>query len=190
MKTAIFAIFKTGKHISANGVKTTWGESELNQIAENYNKAIFTAPLVLGHPEHNAPAYGEVNKMFVQDGILFAESQVNEQLERHILSGEYNNISASFYLPTSNNSPMPNRYYLRHVGFLGALAPAVKGLPKPIEAIKTATANFGDYVNFNQHEVQFFSESSTAQAIHEKALYMRNITGMSYRKALHHIFNN
>lgn len=189
MKTAIFAIFKSGTHISANGVKMTWGENELNEIARNYNKAIFTAPLVLGHPEHNAPAYGEVNKMFVQDGVLFAESRVNEQLEQHILSGEYNHISASFYLPTSNNSPMPNHYYLRHVGFLGALAPAVKGLPKPIEAIKHA-ANFGDYINFNRHGVQFFTESRNAQAIHEKAQYMQRLTGMSYKQAIHQIFNH
>lgn len=190
MKTAIFAIFRSGTHVSANGLKTTWQDAELAQIAQNYNKAIFTAPLVLGHPEHNAPAYGEVEKLFVQDGVLFAESRVNEQLEQHILNGEYNHISASFYLPTSANSPMPNQHYLRHVGFLGAMAPAVKGLPKPIEAMQQATANFGDYINFNRHRVQFFTESQNAQAIHEKALYMQRLTGMRYDEAIHHIFNH
>ncbi|OIO04834.1 MAG: hypothetical protein AUJ49_02085, partial [Desulfovibrionaceae bacterium CG1_02_65_16] len=43
----------------------------------------------------------------------------------------FKKISASFYLPDSPANPAPGVFYLRHVGFLGAAAPAVKGL-KPV----------------------------------------------------------
>jgi hypothetical protein len=43
----------------------------------------------------------------------------------------FNRISASFFLPDAPNNPVRGAYYLRHVGFLGAAAPAVKGLRKP-----------------------------------------------------------
>ena len=37
-------------------------------------------------------------------------------------------MSASFYLPDSPSNPKPGVLYLRHVGFLGAQPPSVKGL--------------------------------------------------------------
>ena len=45
--------------------------------------------------------------------------------------GRFKKISSSFYLPDSPNNPCPGNLYLRHVGFLGAMPPAVKGLRNP-----------------------------------------------------------
>jgi len=42
--------------------------------------------------------------------------------------GRYKKISASFYSPNYPFNPAPGSYYLKHVGFLGAVPPAVKGL--------------------------------------------------------------
>ncbi len=47
---------------------------------------------------------------------------------RPVDSGRYKKRSASFYAPDSPNNPVPGVYYLRHVGWLGALPPGVKGL--------------------------------------------------------------
>jgi hypothetical protein len=43
-------------------------------------------------------------------------------------TGRFKKISSSFYGPASPNNPVPGVYYLRHIGFLGAQPPAVKGL--------------------------------------------------------------
>ncbi len=44
-------------------------------------------------------------------------------------AGRYKKVSASFYQPDSPNNPVPTGvFYLRHVGFLGAQPPAIKGL--------------------------------------------------------------
>jgi hypothetical protein len=45
-----------------------------------------------------------------------------------VRAGRYKKVSASFWPPGHPNNPVPDSYYLRHVGFLGAHAPAVKGL--------------------------------------------------------------
>ena len=43
-------------------------------------------------------------------------------------AGRFKKRSASFYPPGHPSNPTPDRPYLRHVGFLGAQPPAVKGL--------------------------------------------------------------
>ncbi|XVN20902.1 hypothetical protein QZH46_11175 [Pseudomonas corrugata] len=58
--------------------------------------------------------------------------QIDASFAEQIAKGSYKKISASFYHPTAANNPVPGVYYLRHVGFLGAQPPAVKGL-RPIE---------------------------------------------------------
>jgi len=48
-----------------------------------------------------------------------------------VKNGAFKKISASFYTPDSASNPVPGVFYLRHVGFLGAEPPAVKGLRAP-----------------------------------------------------------
>ncbi|WP_275100142.1 peptidase [Sedimenticola hydrogenitrophicus] len=61
--------------------------------------------------------------------------------------GRFKKVSASFYPPTHPANPVPGVYYLRHVGFLGAQPPAVKGL-KAVEFADEAdgivTIEFGE----------------------------------------------
>ena len=52
-----------------------------------------------------------------------------------VRKGRYKKVSASFYPPNHPSNPQPENWYLRHVGFLGAHPPAVKGL---------AAINFAD----------------------------------------------
>ncbi|MBF0186018.1 MAG: hypothetical protein HQM06_16735, partial [Magnetococcales bacterium] len=44
-------------------------------------------------------------------------------------AGRFKKISASFYPPDSPNNPTPGLFALRHIAFLGAQPPAIKGLP-------------------------------------------------------------
>lgn len=125
-------IFKAGKHTASSGIALTFSESDLSASAKAYDPAIHEAPLVVGHPKADLPAYGWVKSLSFSDSGLEAEpAQVNADFAEMVKNGAFKKISASFYTPDSPSNPVPGVYYLRHVGFLGAEAPAVKGLRAP-----------------------------------------------------------
>jgi len=123
-------IFRVGTHRASNGSEITFGEAELRATASAYDPTKHEAPLVVGHPREDAPAYGWTRALhFTADGVLEVEPhQVDPQFAELVNGGKYKKISAAFYLPTSSRNPVPGTYYLKHVGFLGATPPAVRGL--------------------------------------------------------------
>ncbi len=133
MKTAKpIQIFKPGTHTAMSGATLSFSESDLAAAAAAYDPAKHEAPLVVGHPKNDNPAYGWVASLAFIEGALDAEPvQVNPDFAEMVKSGAFKKISAAFYSPSAPNNPVPGVYYLRHVGFLGAQAPAVKGLRTP-----------------------------------------------------------
>lgn len=128
MPDKLFQIFRAGKHQTMAGNALVFSENDLKNIATGYDVRELAAPLVLGHPANNLPEYGTVDALFVENGGLYAQANVNDALHGMVKAGYYNNVSASFFAPLSSENPTPGVYYLRHVGFLGAYPPAVKGL--------------------------------------------------------------
>ncbi|MGE4892668.1 peptidase [Yersinia enterocolitica] len=122
-------IFKAGTHTDMHGTKLPFTQSDLAACVKAYDPSVHEAPLVIGHPQTNNPAWGWVKSMSL-DGIdLMAEPrEVDPQFAELVGSGRYKKVSASFYLPDSPNNPKPGTLYLRHVGFLGAQPPSIKGL--------------------------------------------------------------
>lgn len=126
-------IFKAGTQTSMAGATLAFSEADLAGAAAAYDPALHEAPCVVGHPVLDAPAYGWVKSLTADGANLYAEpDQVNPEFAELVSAGAFKKVSAAFYSPTAKNNPVPGTYYLRHVGFLGAMAPAVKGL-KPIE---------------------------------------------------------
>lgn len=122
-------IFAAGNHTSSNGAALAFSTSDLDAIAQSYNPQLFDAPAVVGHPRDNSPAYGWVESVRREGNKLIAKlKQVDADFQEAVKAGRYKKISASFYSPDSSANPNPGSYYLRHVGFLGGMAPAVKGL--------------------------------------------------------------
>lgn len=122
-------IFKTGTHTSSNGATLDFSEDKLQGSAESYSPSVHEAPIVIGHPKDNGPAYGWIKSMEFSEGSLDAiPDQVNEDFAEMVKKGSFKKVSASFYLPDAPNNPSPGNLYLRHVGFLGAQPPAIKGL--------------------------------------------------------------
>ncbi|MGS5089063.1 peptidase [Hydrogenophaga sp. A37] len=125
--------FKAGRHTASSGLTADFTEAQLLASAEAYDPALSEAALVVGHPKTDAPAYGWVKSLAAVGTDMFAEPhQVNPEFADLVKSGAFKKISSSFYTPDHPNNPVPGVYYLRHIGFLGAQPPAVKGL-KPIE---------------------------------------------------------
>lgn len=140
-------IFKAGKHRAMSGVTFEFSEADIEATINAYDPALHEAPLVVGHPRMDAPAYGWVKRLAVDNGNLLAEpDQVDQAFAELVAAGRYKHVSAAFYEPGAANNPVPGVYYLRHVGFLGAAPPAVKGL-KPVEfaADEEGVVEFGDW---------------------------------------------
>ncbi len=117
-----FEIFRTGKHTSDKGITKEYSLDDLNFIATSYNPGEDEAPIVIGHPKDNDPAFGWVSSLSVsEDGKLFADApdeKLHPDFLKALQDGSYKKRSISL-TPEGK---------LRHVGFLGAAKPAVKGL--------------------------------------------------------------
>lgn len=126
-------IFKAGKQTASSGQALTFGEAEMRATVEAYNPALHEAPIVVGHPKDNGPAYGWIKGLeFDESGTLKADTdQIDPEFAEMVRAGRFKKRSASFYRPDSPSNPVPGVFYLRHVGFLGAQPPAVKGLADP-----------------------------------------------------------
>lgn len=125
-------IFRTGRHTATSGTALVFGEADLLAIASGYDPELSPAPIVVGHPALDAPAYGWIEKLTVTgDRLVAVPRDVDPAFADLVQAGRYRTRSASLYLPDAPNNPTPGKYYLRHVGFLGAQPPAIKGL-KPV----------------------------------------------------------
>lgn len=122
-------IFRSGQHTDQNGTRLTFTEADLAACALGYDPGKHEAPLVIGHPVTNAPAWGWVKQLQCVDGKLLATpDQLDPVFVEMIQNGRFKKLSAAFYLPNSPANPTPGSLYLRHLGFLGAQPPALKGL--------------------------------------------------------------
>lgn len=115
-------IFKGGKQVDSRGAVHD-GDLLIDRAVSLFNAADHEPPIVVGHPTDNAPAFGWISgvKKITKNGVsvLAAKaSQVVPEFARLVETGVYKKRSASFY-PDGR---------LRHVGFLGGMPPAVKGL--------------------------------------------------------------
>lgn len=134
-------ICRVGKVTDAGGVERDLSTEFLSQVIASYDAAHHEAPIVVGHPEDNAPAYGWVVELRLSGDRLEARfADTDDEFERLVREGKYRKRSASFYL----NPPA-----LRHVGFLGAQPPAVKGL-REIQFAEGESITFENSFNLNQ----------------------------------------
>ncbi|ELU8418684.1 peptidase [Salmonella enterica] len=125
-------IFRAGTHTDMHGRRINFSDADLNEIAQNYNPALHEAPVVVGHPKTDAPSYAWVRGIKKdRDGLKAEPRDIDPQFAELVKNRRYSKVSASFYCPDSPGNPTPGKYYLRHVGFLGAQPPAIKGL-KPV----------------------------------------------------------
>ena len=150
--------FRAGQHTAKDGKKIAFSEADLAAIAAAYDPATHEAPIVVGHPKTNAPAYGWIEKIVAKpDGLHAIPRQVNAEFSELVKAGAFKKVSASFYPRGGSSNPRPAAPYLRHIGFLGAEAPALKGLQD---------------IQFSEAEDMFFAEEDMAE-MREHSLTVR-----------------
>jgi phage I-like protein len=144
-----FPIFRKGRHTASSGATLDFSEDALRQAVAAYDPALHEAPIVVGHPKDNLPAYGWIGSLsFDEDtGEIVADpKQVDADFAEMVQAGRFKKRSASWYLPDAPGNPKPGSLYLRHVGFLGAQPPAVKGLRDvSFSAADDGVVEFSDY---------------------------------------------
>lgn len=133
----LIEIFRSGTHTDSAGNTRTWTNEDLDAIAAKYDPANHEAPVVIGHPKDNAPAFGWVEGLERKGSVLYAKLKdlVPEFVEA-VKKGLYKKRSISLYPDMT----------LRHIGFLGAMPPAVKGLADAaFSESEAVTIEFADY---------------------------------------------
>lgn len=141
-------VFKAGRHQAMNGKVFEFTDADVADIVASYDPALSAAPIVLGHPKTNDPAWAWAEGLSLNDkGRVVAKlEKIQPAFAEGVDEGRYRYVSASLYHPDDTNNPKPGSWYLRHLGFLGAVPPAVKGLEaafaeEPGELIEFSTAD-------------------------------------------------
>jgi len=133
-------IFRGGKQIDSQGREHD-GNALIDKAVAKFNAAVHEPPACIGHPADNAPAFGWVEGLRTAQGdkgkLLLAKfKQVEPNFAGMVQQGLFKKRSAAFY-PDGT---------LRHVAFLGAAPPAVKGLPDmAFSEAAGAVFEFADY---------------------------------------------
>jgi len=165
-------VFKGGKHVDSAGVERD-GDALIDQAVAQFDPAYHEPPICVGHPEHDSPAHGWVKGLKSAPGkdgklLLIKPGDVPPQFEEDIKAGMYRKWSAAFY---SADHPDPKlRGAFRHAAILGAMVPAVKGLP----AIQFKDPD-GEYIRFDQDGALEFADTSpwTWQSLRQLARNLR-----------------
>ncbi|MGB5109782.1 MAG: hypothetical protein WBO07_08440 [Formosimonas sp.] len=152
-------IFRAGSHVDAKGVPCEFTQAHLDEMIKNTQPA--TAPIVIGHPTTDAPAYGW-NASLSRDGdVLFAKfDQVNSEFAELVKSGAYKKRS----IKAAKNAN--GEFYVAHVGFLGAAAPAIKGLADV------------QFAAVDDAQVFEFAQFAQAEAMSEVGYQLQTIGGL------------
>lgn len=112
-------IFRTGTHTDSKGNSREWTEADLQQICSNFESKNPDVPICVGHPKTNSPAYGWIESLKLIGGKLYASfKDVQPEFQEAVNKGLFKTRSISL---TGNLVP-------RHIAFLGAQAPAIKGM--------------------------------------------------------------
>ncbi len=140
-------VFRTGTFKPMSGDEISYGADDLAGIASGYDPDNSPAPIVIGHPSTDAPAYGWVSgfEYDADTDRLYADiDELDPAFTEAVKAGRYKKVSMSFHTPDAPNNPTPGKWYAKHIGFLGGAAPAVSGL-KPVQLAESAE---GEAVTF------------------------------------------
>ena len=116
--------FKVGKVTDMAGVEHDFSEADLEDLNEGIHeqlKAGYQPPMVKGHPKLDDPRVGSIVDSKVEDNVLKVKlDDVNPDFAEEVKKGGFKYLSAAIYSNLKKG--------LRHLGALGAHAPAMKGM--------------------------------------------------------------
>lgn len=127
-------ILRAGSTTSDDGQAIVFSRRDLEATASAYDPSKREAPLTLGKPVHDAPAYGWVRALTVTaDGqLMMTVSHVQPEFAAMVNERRFATRAVVFYSPSHPNNPSPGVWYLRHIAYMGAQQsmPPVVGLKR------------------------------------------------------------
>ena len=145
-------IFRVGTHTASNGFVRTYSQSEIDQIAQNYNPEVHEAPLIIGHAYGTSPAFGWVKKLYSCPGYLEADVWFHPEIVDAVRQKLYQKFSVGLYTEESPANPYPGTLSLRELTILGAQPPAVKALASIQFQEEEGVLQFDEQLNFMQSD--------------------------------------
>ncbi len=150
--TARIEVFRSGTFMPMQGGAITYSAADLRAIADAYDPDGAPAPVVIGHPAVDAPAFAWVRGLdydAATDRMHATIGDIAPEFAAAVRAGRYRKVSMAFHRPGAPENPVPGTWYPRHVGFLGGAAPAVTGLKlasfsAPADAVFTADFGAGE----------------------------------------------
>jgi len=142
-------LFRSGEQTSSDGTTQNFTHSDLDEMIANHKPA----PAVIGHPKIDDPSYAWTESLKrVGDVLLGKFTDVDEQFSKMVENKRFPNRSIRI-------SKGGNGWFLKHVGWLGAAAPAVEGLKQ---------------VSFSEDDSESFDFMSDA--------YATNVVARTFRR--------
>lgn len=103
--------------------------AQIAEAANSYNPDSNPAPIVIGHPGDDAPAFGAISGARVEGDKLFVKiKNLSSAIVDGVRESRLLNRSMAFWHPTHPSNPTPGKLSLRHLGFLGGQAPAIPNM--------------------------------------------------------------
>lgn len=116
--------FKPGTFTDFSGKEWTFSESDIQELAEGVKGQLdggYKPPLVAGHPKHDSPRVGSVVDAKVEDSVLKLKlDEVDPDFAEQVQRGGFKYLSSALHKSFKKG--------IRHLGALGAMAPAIKGM--------------------------------------------------------------
>lgn len=116
--------FKCGEVTDMAGVKHNFSESDLQDLNDGIHTQLgagYQPPMVKGHPEVDSPRVASIVDSKVENNVLKVKlDDVNPDFAEEVKKGGFKYLSAAVYSNLKKG--------LRHLGALGAHAPAMKGM--------------------------------------------------------------
>lgn len=103
---------------------------DIAAAAAAYDPATYRAPVVIGHPETDLPAWGWILGAEARPDGLWLEADLTPEMADLVRERRYGAVSLALWPPESPGNPSPGAWGIKHLGFLGAVPPAVKGLAR------------------------------------------------------------
>lgn len=120
-------IFRAGLQTDSKGREKLFTESDLDEMVASHESG-FSAPIVIGHPEQNDPAYGWSHEMKRDGQSLYAKfKDIHPEFAASVEAGNYRTRSVRV-------AKDKGRWLVDHVGFLGAKRPSIPLDPMNYEA--------------------------------------------------------
>ncbi len=170
-------IFRAGRHVDGDGREHEISIDFLDRVVAHLNLNLHEPPAVIGHPLEDAPAYAWVAGLRRNGESLEAQfADVDADFERLVREGKFKKRSASFYTD-AGTAPGKRAPYLRHVGFLGAQPPAVKGL-RAIQFDEGANVVTFEAITFSEGESMADKDGNEEKSVREQiADFFREMFG-------------